>query len=48
MRIVLLGASGRTGREVVVQALAQGHEVVAVARAGSDVPDGVEVVRGGL
>jgi putative NADH-flavin reductase len=48
VRIVLLGASGRTGREVVSQALAQGHEVVAVARAGSEVPDGVEVVRAGL
>lgn len=45
MRIVLLGASGRTGTEVVAQALARGDEVVAVAREGSAVPSGVEVVR---
>jgi putative NADH-flavin reductase len=45
VRIVLLGASGRTGTEVVAQALARGDEVVAVARAGSAVPPGAEVVR---
>lgn len=48
MRIVVLGASGRTGREVVTQALADGHEVTAVARAGSDVPAGATVVRAGF
>ena len=48
MRIVVLGASGRTGREVVAQARAQGHEVVAVARATSHVPADVEVVRVGF
>ncbi|GAA4904492.1 putative NADH-flavin reductase [Actinomycetospora succinea] len=48
MRIVVLGASGRTGREVVTQAVAEGHEVVAVARAGSDVPAGAMVVRAGF
>lgn len=48
MRIVVFGASGGTGREVVTQALAEGDEVVAVARAGSVIPDGVEVVRAGF
>ncbi|MDD7941796.1 NAD(P)H-binding protein [Actinomycetospora lutea] len=48
MRIVVLGASGRTGREVVTQALAEGHEVVAVARPGSGVPGGATVVRAGF
>lgn len=48
MRIVVLGASGRTGREVVTQAVEAGDEVVAVARAGSDVPAGATVVRAGF
>jgi putative NADH-flavin reductase len=33
MKIVVIGANGRTGRIVVKDALAGGHEVVAVARA---------------
>jgi putative NADH-flavin reductase len=32
MKIAVIGATGRTGREVVQQGLARGHEVVAVAR----------------
>lgn len=32
MRIAVMGASGRTGRELVKQALAGGHEVVAYVR----------------
>ena len=35
MRAVVLGSGGRTGRALVDQALAGGHEVVAVARAGT-------------
>lgn len=32
MRIAIIGATGRTGREVVSQALGHGHHVVAIAR----------------
>ncbi|HXF98576.1 MAG TPA: NAD(P)H-binding protein [Gaiellaceae bacterium] len=32
MRVAVLGASGRTGRELAAQALARGHEVVAFVR----------------
>ncbi len=35
MRLVVFGASGRTGREVVRQGLARGHEVVAFVRDAS-------------
>lgn len=47
MHIVVAGASGRTGRIVVEHALASGHRVTAVVRAGSDATfePGVEVLR---
>jgi putative NADH-flavin reductase len=32
MKIIVFGATGRTGREIVTQALAQGHSVTAFAR----------------
>jgi putative NADH-flavin reductase len=38
MRIAVLGANGRTGRLLVDQALAAGHEVTAVVRAASGLP----------
>jgi putative NADH-flavin reductase len=52
MRIVVLGASGRTGVPLVEQALDRGHEVVAFVRAREKLPavlreaDGVTVVEG--
>lgn len=48
MRIVVLGASGGCGKEITLQALARGHEVVAVGRPSSALPDGVEQARGDL
>jgi putative NADH-flavin reductase len=36
-RIAVIGAAGRTGGHVVAQALARGHEVVAIARRPQDV-----------
>jgi len=41
MRIAVFGATGRTGRPLVEQALGRGHEVVAFARDPADLPDGV-------
>lgn len=39
MRLALLGATGRTGRPLVEQALAAGHTVVALARTPSSLDD---------
>lgn len=48
MRITVFGATGRTGRPVVKQAVKRGHDVVAFARAPEDVETrgGVTVVEG--
>ena len=49
MRILVIGATGGTGREVVTQALEQGHEVTALARNPSKVKtthERLRVVRG--
>ena len=49
MRLAIFGASGRTGRPLVEQALAKGHEVRALVRDPSRLPVGHErlaVVRG--
>jgi len=37
MRIVVLGGSGRAGREIVAEALRRGHEVTAISRGGDAV-----------
>ena len=44
MKIAVIGAAGRTGRCVVDQALARGHEVTAIART----PDKLRLVHDGL
>jgi len=47
MRIAVFGATGRTGRPLVDQALERGHEVVALSRSPQRrLPDPVEVVIG--
>ena len=49
MRVAVFGASGRTGRPLVEQALARGHEVRALARDPSRLRVGHErlvVIRG--
>src|ERR1700691_3474780 len=38
MRIVVYGATGNSGREIVKELLSRGHEVVAVARNVAAVP----------
>jgi putative NADH-flavin reductase len=50
MRITVFGASGNTGRKVVELGIAQGHEMVAVARRtyGTALPKTVIPCRGGV
>ncbi len=50
MKIVVLGASGGCGRQLVQQAVERGYEVTAVGRSSSrlDVPAGVRIVRSEL
>jgi len=45
MKLLILGATGPTGRELVKQALAAGHEVAALVRGSANI-GGVEVIRG--
>src|SRR5512133_1392208 len=45
MKLVLLGATGGVGREVLSQAIAAGHSVTAVVRNPSKLPADVDVVR---
>ena len=49
MKLVVFGATGGTGREVVMQALNAGHEVTAVARNPAAMPvqhEHLQVLRG--
>lgn len=49
MRVVVLGANGGCGQELVKQAKARGHDVRAVVRSKDwQPPEGVEVLRGDL
>lgn len=45
MRIVVFGSTGATGRQVVVQALAAGHEVIAFVRNAAKAPPAGECLR---
>ena len=39
MRVVVAGATGRTGSEVVAEASRRGHDVAGVARSAAEVED---------
>ena len=42
MKVVIFGASGKTGRVVVERALAEGHEVTVLVRDASKIQNGKE------
>jgi putative NADH-flavin reductase len=48
MKLLVLGGSGRSGVELVKQAHARGHQITALVREGSSLPqlDGIRVERG--
>ncbi len=47
MKLLIMGATGRTGRRLAALALSKGHQVVAIARDPSKLADlGVEIVQG--
>ncbi|MFZ9888695.1 MAG: NAD(P)-dependent oxidoreductase [Myxococcota bacterium] len=48
MRIVVLGASGGVGKQLLVEAHAAGHDVVAVGRPSSDIEQGPWAVERGV
>ena len=45
MRVVVIGASGRSGRRAVAHALAAGHEVVSVVRTPASAPESTAVAQ---
>ena len=46
MKLLVFGASGPTGQQLVAQAVEQGHEITAFARKPGGFPAGVRVVEG--
>jgi len=46
VKLLILGATGPTGQQLVAQALEAGHQVAALVRAESNLPSPVEVIRG--
>ena len=48
MKLLVLGATGGTGRQIVSQACAKGHSVVALVRSGAKAGDlsGAQLVEG--
>lgn len=45
LRILITGAGGYIGRHAVAEALARGHQVIAVLRSDTKMPQGVETLR---
>ncbi|MCB9687071.1 MAG: NAD(P)H-binding protein [Alphaproteobacteria bacterium] len=48
MRVLVLGATGGVGRELVTQAVERGHEVTALVRGEASLPPAVRVIRAGV